>query len=387
MGTHSYFNYNYGYQEIASDQTELITVRKLNELTDQRVSATLDWQPAAGHGLRAGVSTEQYALSFDLDYTSIFEPGVQEAVASDTYVHSAFVDYELGQSEAPFSGRLGLRTVQATVLEDIFWEPRLNLSYRFPSGIRLKANAGINHQFVNQLIEFEFNGLGVDNQIWALVDGDAFPALRSVQFAAGVDWRQKGWFIDLEGYSRTLQGITSFTPQLVGFDPDEYSQGSGRSFGFDLLLRKQFGNHQTWISYSLSAAQYAFDELSDAWIPAFNDQRHRISWTYLWQKDRWSFSLGWNFQSGKPFTPLESVELDEIEDGDEVDYLAFGELGTLNSARLPAYHRLDLSALYTFGRKNNRGPTYQLGVSLINVYGRDNLVERRYLDVFYGNEE
>ncbi|MEM9931708.1 MAG: hypothetical protein AAF840_18025, partial [Bacteroidota bacterium] len=98
--------------------------------------------------------------------------------------------------------------------------------------------------------------------------------------------------------------------------------------------------------------------------------------------------LGWNLQSGKPYTPLATVVVDEITEEEEDYLIAYAMLGEINANRLPTYHRLDLSAVYDFPAPKNNGATYQLGVSIINVYNQNNLVEKRFLDgVFDLGEE
>ncbi len=55
--------------------------------------------------------------------------------------------------------------------------------------------------------------------------------------------------------------------------------------------------------------------------------------------------------------------------------MVYIHVGDKNAYRLPAYHRLDVSATYRFNIKNKKG---SLGLSLYNVYGRKNIWYREF---------
>lgn len=385
QGSYSYFDYGAGFIEDGTTGARLITSENLNTLSDRRLSATFNWAPEPEHRLRFGADWMNYDLSFSLKYSSVFEPDFMETNQPSTDVYGAFADYRFQDEQDRWTAQLGLRSVYVSNLDTYYWEPRLNLSYKPTDNLRIKANGGINHQFINQLIEFDFNGIGVDNQIWTLVDGEEFPALRSTQFAFGLDWADNGWFVDVEGYYRRLRGITSFAPAFATVDSGDFNEGQGRSYGVDFLLRKRWGNHQSWISYSWSHAENFFDHLSSDWFPAFNDQRHRFSWVYLWQQERFSLSVGWNVQTGRPFSPVVDIELEEFEDDAGLFTLASAVLGDINSRSLPTYHRLDMSGLYKFS--GGQRTEFQVGFSIINVYRQENVFDRNFRDVAFEEGE
>ncbi|MEM9931407.1 MAG: hypothetical protein AAF840_16445, partial [Bacteroidota bacterium] len=91
----------------------------------------------------------------------------------------------------------------------------------------------------------------------------------------------------------------------------------------------------------------------------------------------WSFSLGWRIHTGSRYT--EQGENVFILVPDSPRRVLRSILPPYNGETLPAYHRLDLSAFYDFGSTKNRSLKGQLGLSLLNLYGHQNILERRYL--------
>jgi hypothetical protein len=384
--SHSSFDYTSTYRETFNALT-LEDTDKLNTLRDSRLRTSLQWRPNPRHQLLAGLEWVDYAFSFAIDFTSIYEERFEESVDNEAAVSIGFLNYTFRDADQKWKVQLGVRSASLPKLEDRYLEPRLGITHQVAPAWRLKGSLGLNHQYVSQLIELGFNGLGVNNQIWGLVDGEDISVLRSWQSMLGFDWKHKGWYLDVEGYSRHLSGLTSFARAFGPLQADEYSRGTGRTFGVDVLLRKRWKHQHSWISYTLSRSQYLFEDLAPDWIPAFNDQRHQFSWVYLWQRKPFDLSVGWYVSSGKPFTPLESVELVEIEDDDEMITVATPTLGELNSRYLPTYHRLDVSAVYTLPKKKARSPKQQIGLSIINVYNRDNVVDRRFQEDYFEDEE
>jgi ferric enterobactin receptor len=79
------------------------------------------------------------------------------------------------------------------------------------------------------------------------------------------------------------------------------------------------------------------------------------------------------FASGRPYTEAENTQEIITQDGNANLGLDVGEL---NGARLPAYHRLDFTFAYKlFFSKQLKG---QLGISVYNAYNRRNVRSRRY---------
>ncbi|NLF43915.1 MAG: TonB-dependent receptor, partial [Bacteroidales bacterium] len=110
------------------------------------------------------------------------------------------------------------------------------------------------------------------------------------------------------------------------------------------------------------------------------DRRHNInlvtSYNFGKQKS-WGVDVRWNFGSGLPFTQVKGYyenitfnqgsSSDPITDNGELAWI----YGDYNAARLPAYHRLDISLnkRFVFSKKSN----LEINASVTNVYNRKNI--------------
>ncbi|MEM8999862.1 MAG: TonB-dependent receptor [Bacteroidota bacterium] len=267
--------------------------------------------------------------------------------------------------------RLGLRASTFSLLQHWYFEPRLNAEYPLSKTLRLKVTAEKRYQTISQLIEFEDTQSRLENGTWTLTDNDDFPLLESEQYSTGLLFDHKGWTIDIDGYLKKIDGLTSFTNGFTNVS-ENYSQGTSGIIGLDILLKKQWGNYRIGMGYSYNNVEYRFDELQTNKFPGNNDISHNLTLSNTYGQGNWQFSLGWNFRSGAPFTPI--AGFDELT----------GEIGfgTINSERLPDYHRLDASLQHRFklsSKNNNQGT---LGLSLQNIYAR-----QVPLSVFYRVDE
>ena len=72
-----------------------------------------------------------------------------------------------------------------------------------------------------------------------------------------------------------------------------------------------------------------------------------------------------NLASGRPYTPIKAIYF--------IGERLMMEYGNRNSARLPLYHRLDFGADYEFHTGGRLPLTHRVNLSLLNAYGRRNV--------------
>ena len=116
----------------------------------------------------------------------------------------------------------------------------------------------------------------------------------------------------------------------------------------------------------------------DTPFPASHDStdEFKVVDSYKWRN--FIFSGTWIYATGKPFTaPTGDIDQFEVIDLDgETRIFEQVELGDKNGFRLPAYHRLDLSAKWDFLDKGgNRG---DIGVAVFNAYNNNNIWRFEY---------
>ncbi|WP_161435216.1 TonB-dependent receptor [Poritiphilus flavus] len=266
---------------------------------------------------------------------------------------------------------LGLRVSTFSLLDGWYFEPRLNVEYPLSKLLRLKLTGEKRYQTISQLVEFDDTRLRLQSGIWTLTDDNEFPLLESEQFSLGLLFDFKGWILDVDGYVKKIDGLTTFTNGFTNAS-ENYSQGTSDVFGLDFLLKKQLGNYRIWLGYTYNKVDYRFEELQDAKFPGNNDITNNLTFSNTYEAGNWRFSLGWNYRTGVPFTPVSGFN---VVTGDI-------EFETINSGRLPDYHRLDASLQYGFRLSSKNESTGTIGLSLQNVYNR-----QVPLSVFYRVDE
>ena len=145
----------------------------------------------------------------------------------------------------------------------------------------------------------------------------------------------------------------------------EVRSGKGRSYGAEILARKNFGKLTGWISYTYSRAFRTIKDinLGKEYISPY-DRPHNISIVMNYEFNKYfDVSATWVYNTGQPTTyPYGKYTIDGVT------YSIYN--GERNKSRYPDYHRLDLSAtLKCKKRKNWQG---EWNFSLYNAYGRKN---------------
>ncbi|MFY0631638.1 MAG: TonB-dependent receptor plug domain-containing protein [Flavobacteriaceae bacterium] len=279
--------------------------------------------------------------------------------------HHLFIENEYKGKN--FYARIGVRTSYLSEFERVYFEPRFYADYQLNESFKVRASAEVKNQAISQLVSFEFNNLGIGNSIWALADDDGVPVLNNKQFSFGFLFDKNGWKLDVESYYKKVKGLTSFTRGFSSTtQPTEFASGNSTVVGFDVLLKKRINKFRTWLGYTFSKNNFEFSELQNGKFPGNFDQRHVISWANTYKYKKFQFSLGWQFATGKPYSVASGFQNDEVLYSQQ------------NNARLSNYHKLDASAFHDFYLDTTRKIKARLGVSIINVYGRNNVLDKSF---------
>ncbi|WP_370523684.1 TonB-dependent receptor domain-containing protein [Pontibacter sp. Tf4] len=146
----------------------------------------------------------------------------------------------------------------------------------------------------------------------------------------------------------------------------ELLRGTGEAYGAEFYLRKQKGLLTGWVSYTLSKTERTVPGINDgnAYAPR-HDRRHsgNLVLNYSFSP---SINLGanWTYSTGGAITmPVGRYEYNGKT------YPVYSER---NGYRLPAYHRLDLSATYEKPRNEFKKYSGSWTLSVYNAYARKN---------------
>jgi hypothetical protein len=145
---------------------------------------------------------------------------------------------------------------------------------------------------------------------------------------------------------------------------DNLISGRGKAFGAELFIKKSIGKTTGWLSYTFSRSFRYFAEINDGHrFPAKYDRIHDGSLVVTHTLNtKWTFSAVFVYATGEAFTvPVARY----IVQGNVLN-----EYGDYNGYRLPAYHRLDISA--TLRLKQTRKIRSEINFSVYNVYNRQN---------------
>lgn len=260
----------------------------------------------------------------------------------------------LGEAEPDFSAR---NYVSA--------EPRVSLKYNFSGLHNVKGGVGVSTQNLHAI---RSNTTSFPFDRYALTSATVRPE-RAVQYGLGYAGMSRDGAFDwsAELYYKTLRNVYDYRDGRSMFSRVNLESiilgGKGRSYGLELMARKNVGRLTGWVSYTLSRTRTRIPGINGGrWYDSSNDRRHDLSVTAAFRlTDRWNLSGSWMFSSGMPLTaPDVKYELD----GTTCYYYS-----RRNGYQAPPVHRLDLSAVWT---RHGRRSTTQWAFGIYNAYCRYN---------------
>ncbi len=393
------FDINYGNQTVSADWTHLFgdrvfsTVRvtgsryrstpvatlastrftQENGVDDLSVDANVEYTPNEAHTVKGGLrtSTLTFSLRNTFDGSETFDQRIVGQRAA-VYVQDTY------EPTAAWTVKGGLRG--AYFERGNFWRlsPRLSAEYELTSSVQLQAAYGRYYQFLTLETSQLFTGFDT----WLMVD-DGVPPSYGDQVAVGVKARLGGGIrLEVEGYGRTMRDLFEqdpFLPDDAGIPyPERFHFGDGRAYGAEVLLRRQDGRLNGFLSYTLGRTERRFPNvnLSENGEPQYYtpkyDRTHSLTLAANYRlTEAWRLTGTFSYNTGQAYTkPERRYELvnDPFQSGAEGRNVL---ISPFNNARLPAYHRLDLGAARTgrfFGMAD-----YELQLQLINAYSRRNI--------------
>lgn len=374
--SNSEYNYDYNLSYRLLDQDSLpppITLDTKNKIRDGGLKWTNNLTLRNGQNVKFGYQFTQNLIDVTFKRKNLNE----EIVNSENFrnnLHALFGQYSLKLPKRLHLD-IGLRYAYSDEIKNNYFEPRISLITDVSDDFKLKVSTSKHFQFVSQLVAFDINQLGLNNEIWVASNNIEIPVIESNQWMGGFIYKKDNWTLDVEGYVKELDGITTLTNNFVSLpEQPPFSIGKSRIRGIDLLLKRRIGRYRTWLSYTLSQSLYDFIQLTPEAVPGTHDQRNVMQWVHTYKVKEWEFSLGWQRRSGLPTTRAMGVVEDVNANGEStwaIDYRS------LNSSRLDVYKKIDVSVVYNFGDKSKFHGF--IGVSFQNILNRDNIIGKQYL--------
>ncbi|NQU33538.1 MAG: carboxypeptidase-like regulatory domain-containing protein [Bacteroidetes bacterium] len=245
-------------------------------------------------------------------------------------------------------------------------EPRLSMSYLLNESSSLKASFQRNAQYIHLL-----SASTSDNptDVWVPSSSLIKPE-KANQYSVGYfrNFLNNTFETSIEVYYKDMYDLVDYKDGadilLNEHVEADLVFGKGRSYGVELLLKKNLGKFTGWVGYTLSKTERQFDAINSGdWFSARQDRTNDVSVVGMYDiNDRLAVSASWLYYTGDAVT---------MPSG---QYLIDGNIVPLyterNGYRMPDYHRLDLSL--TLKGKQTQKFQSSWNFSIYNAYARQN---------------
>jgi hypothetical protein len=254
-------------------------------------------------------------------------------------------------------------------------EPRFAISYQLNEDQSIKASYNRMAQYL-QLISNTSSPTPLD--VWMPSDNYIKPQIAD-QVALGYFRNIKGgdYSLEVETFYKKIQNRLDYIDgaDLIANNAIEQVilNGRMRAYGLEIMVKKNTGKFNGWISYTLSRSEQQTpgrtpEEIGindGQWYSSAYDKTHNLAVTSAYNlNEKWSFGANFVLQSGQPVT---------YPNG-QYEYLGITvpSYGLRNENRLPAYHHLDISATLTPRKNKDRNWKGEWVFSIYNLYNRSN---------------
>jgi hypothetical protein len=258
------------------------------------------------------------------------------------------------------------------------FEPRVSLSYLISDNASFKMSYNRMAQYLH-LLSNTASPTPLD--VWAPSGRFIKPQLLD-QFAVGYfkSIKDGNYSLETEVFYKDIQNRIDYIngANLVANNEIEtiILNGQARAYGLEILFKKNEGKFKGWLAYTLSRSEQQTlgrttnePGINDGeWYSSPFDKTHDISVNASYDlSKKWTFNANFLLQTGQPtnypvgqYEPVKGLIVPLFDDNRR------------NADRLPAYHRLDISATLTPEKNKNRKWQGEWVFGIYNLYGRQN---------------
>ncbi|WP_115462053.1 TonB-dependent receptor [Winogradskyella aurantiaca] len=254
-------------------------------------------------------------------------------------------------------------------------EPRFSVAYQLNETSSVKGSYNRMTQYLH-LLSNTSSPTPLD--VWAPSGKYIQPQLLD-QVAVGYfkSFNENTYSLEVETFYKTIQNRIDYIDgaNLIANNAIEQVilNGEAQAYGLEILLRKNEGKLRGWLSYTLSKSEQRTPGRTTEepginngnWYSTPWDKTHDISLTGSYDfTDKWTFASNFLYQTGIPATfPNGQYSYNGV---------VVPTYESRNSSRLPAYHRLDISAIYTPKPNSTKRFRSEWVFGIYNVYNRMN---------------
>jgi len=257
------------------------------------------------------------------------------------------------------------------------FEPRLSMSYILDDKTSIKASYNRMAQYLH-LLSNTASPTPLD--VWAPSGRFIKPQLLD-QYAVGYfkSLKDGDYSLETEIFYKDIQNRIDYIngANLIANNEIEtvILNGEARAYGLEVLFKKNEGNFKGWLAYTLSRSEQRTPGRTPEepginqgeWYSTPFDKTYDISVNASYElNDKWTFNSNFLFQTGQPTNyPVGQYQLQGLT-------VPIFDDDRRNADRLPAYHRLDISATLTPRKNKNRSWQAEWVFGIYNLYGRQN---------------
>ncbi|GAA3608361.1 TonB-dependent receptor [Flavivirga amylovorans] len=267
-------------------------------------------------------------------------------------------------------GGLNLRHVYYKFLESYQFEPRFHLTYNPIPEIDIQIRGERKTQNISQVINLENNFLGIEKRRWFLANDSIAPLQKSKQLELSFGFKKRKHMFHASIYAKIVEGTTTNNQGFQNLNQFDNLFGSYDIKGY--TCHYNYKNHylNAWVSYNYSTNKYEFKDLDPSRFYNNNDIRHSLISGVNIKHKSLNFSLGMEYNSGKPYTSINENTPIIIDAFNRINY------NEPNTERLTDYLRFDASVSYSFNI--SKKIDYELTLGLINIGNKKNILNRYY---------
>ncbi|PZR12578.1 MAG: TonB-dependent receptor [Flavobacterium psychrophilum] len=299
------------------------------------------------------------------------EPSYSRNVKEVLRTHAFIGEVEYDSENGKLHSRGGLRFNYITKFGMFYPEPRLQINYNLTPDWQLECLAEMKSQSTSQIVELQGDFLGIEKRRWILSNDKDIPVQKSRQVSIGATYKRNGWLISLENFYKAIDGITTggqgFQDQLELI----HDTGKNTVYGSEFLVQKQFKSFYTWLSYTFNNNNYKFDNFTPDKFPSSFEIHHTINTAAIYEWKKLKVALGSKWFTGKPYTPAVSNSPELITPTAPVV-----QYSSPNSANIENFFQVNFSTSYVI--KATEKSQLQLGLSVQNIFNRQNIINRYY---------
>jgi hypothetical protein len=247
-------------------------------------------------------------------------------------------------------------------------EPRLSAKLNIASNHSVKLGYTRTSQYI-QLVSNSISPF-TSFEVWLPCSKYIKPQLAD-QYTLGYYYRipEKSIDFSVEGFYKKMYNQLDYTPHaqllLNPYIEGELLFGTAKSYGVEFLVKKETGKLNGWVGYTWSRVFKQTQGISNNQeYPSAYDSPHNVSINLSYSfTARLNFGINWLYNTGTWTTVPTSFY---YYNGYSVPIYS-----QRNNARLPDYHRMDVSLTYQLN-KPGKAFKHSINLSIFNLYNRVN---------------